>query len=73
MDRAIDMALQAESPRILPFTVRRVAASKSDEAVRTLASHLGRVSNQDQRIELMNGLNALVVQEDSTDSGEERN
>ena len=73
MDRAIDMALQAESPRILPFTVRRVAESKSDEAVRTLASHLSRVSNQDQRIELMSGLNALVIQEDSTDAGEERN
>jgi putative membrane-bound dehydrogenase-like protein len=59
MGRALEMALDAELPGLLPFTVRRVAATDNDEAVQALAARLGEAEGA-ERVELMKGLNLLV-------------
>jgi uncharacterized protein (DUF2336 family) len=59
LDRGLDMALGAELPGLLPFTVRRVAATGSDGAVEALAARLAR-AGEAERVELMKGLNLLV-------------
>ena len=60
MDRALEMALAAKLPTILPFTIKRIAAIGNEEAVRTLSSHLARVTDPQQRAELLKGLDQIV-------------
>ena len=65
MDRALELALDAELPGLLPFTVRRVAATESEQAVAVLATHLAATTDEAERIELLKGLNALVGREET--------
>jgi putative membrane-bound dehydrogenase-like protein len=60
MDRALELALEAELPTLLPYTVRRVAALDHEAAIRALSAQLGRVTDAHQRVELLKGLNQLV-------------
>jgi putative membrane-bound dehydrogenase-like protein len=60
MDRMLGLALSAELPVLVPHTVKRLTAVEDEaEAVRTLATHLGRVTDREQQAELLRGLNAL--------------
>src|SRR5690606_40085851 len=45
MDRALDLALSSKLPRTLPFTVQRIAAEDSQEALQALAQRLGAVDD----------------------------
>jgi hypothetical protein len=58
--RALRTALDSPLPDLLPFTVRRVAAMESDQAVQVLATELARASREDQQRELLQGLNRLI-------------
>ena len=60
MDRALRLALSAKLPTLLPFTVQRIAAMGSPEALRVLAFHLGEVEDPAQQQELLKGLNQIV-------------
>lgn len=60
VDRALSLAMESKIPTLLPYTVRRVAALESDEALRALSDHLGRATAQEQRVEILKGLNQLV-------------
>lgn len=60
VDRALRMALAAKLPNLLPYTVKRIAAMGTPEALRTLSHHLGEVQDPEQQRELLKGLNELV-------------
>jgi len=60
MDRALRMALNAELPNLLPYTVQRIAAVGTTEALRTLAQHLEQTEDRAQQAELLKGLNQIV-------------
>ena len=63
MERALQLGLSANLPGVLPFTVRRVAAMEGDEPVQTLAETLASTTDPLKRLELMKGLNTLIVAE----------
>jgi hypothetical protein len=60
MNRALDLAMAAKLPKQLEFTVRRVAAMDSPEAVAALARHLEKAQEKTQQQEILKGLNTLV-------------
>ena len=60
MGRALQMALAAKLPNLLPYTVRRIAAIGTPEAVRTLADALGEAQNPAQQREILKGLNEIL-------------
>ena len=59
MDRALDLALTAQLPGLLPFTIQRIAAVDSPEALQTLARALETASPEHQK-EILKGLNQIV-------------
>ena len=64
MDRTLGLALETQLPNLLPFTVRRIAATDTPEARRTLARRLGEVEDPAQQRALLDGLNLIVHGED---------
>ena len=60
MDRMLQMALAAKLPNLLPYTVQRIAAMGTPEALSTLSEHLGKVEDPTQQRELLKGLNQIV-------------
>ena len=60
LDRALQMALAAKLPNLLPYTVQRIAATGGQEARRTLAHYLGEVEDPAQQQALLKGLNQIV-------------
>ena len=58
MERAMDLALSARLPRILSFTVSRVAATGSEAAFALLSEYLGALENADQQAVILEGLDA---------------
>jgi len=67
MQRALTMAEAAKLPNILNFTVRRTAALNTPEAFAAVTSLLGKVSNDPQRLDILNGLSfALKGQRKAT-------
>ena len=62
MGRAMDLALSAKLPRILPFTVSRIAATGSDEALALLSEYLGSLENADQQAVILEGIDAWTEQ-----------
>ncbi len=60
MNKAIDMALAAKLPNLLPYTVQRIAAEGTPEALQVLARNLEKAPEKEQRQTLLEGLNALV-------------
>ena len=62
MDRALEMALTSELPVLLPHTVKRIAAMEDEDgALRTLSTHLARVTDDEQKAELLKGLNHILT------------
>jgi len=60
MDRMLQMALAAKLPNLLPYTVQRIAAMGTPEALSTLSQHLGKVEDPTQQRALLKGLNQIV-------------
>jgi hypothetical protein len=60
MTRALDLAMASKLPRILQFTVQRIAAVKTQDALRVLTDRLGRTEDSTQQRELANGINLIV-------------
>jgi putative membrane-bound dehydrogenase-like protein len=60
MSRALDLAMASKLPRMLQFTVQRIAAVKTQDALRVLTDRLGRTENAAQQRELANGINLFI-------------
>jgi putative membrane-bound dehydrogenase-like protein len=60
MPRALALAADTKLPSLFEFTVRRIAAVGSQEALRTLTDRLGRTSNAAERREIASGINRIV-------------
>ncbi|MEZ4701987.1 MAG: plastocyanin/azurin family copper-binding protein [Rhodothermales bacterium] len=60
LNRALDLAMASRLPKQLDFTVRRVAAMDSPEAVQALARHLEKAQDKEQQQFILKGLNELV-------------
>jgi len=60
MSRALTLAEGSKLPRLFPFTVRRIAAVGTQEALKTLTDRLGRSVDAAERRELASGINRIV-------------
>ncbi len=60
MARALDLALTAELPNLLPYTVRKIAALGTPQSLQVLASKLEEVPTEEQQKEILKGLNLLI-------------
>ena len=60
MPRALSLAAETKLPGFFPFTVRRIAAVGTQDALRTLTDRLGRTGTVAERPELANGINRIV-------------
>jgi len=60
MTRALTLAEGSKLPRLFQFTVRRIAAVGTQEALRTLTDRLGRTADARERRELASGINRIV-------------
>jgi putative membrane-bound dehydrogenase-like protein len=60
MTRALTLTAAAKLPRVFSFTVQRVAALKTPDALRLLAEQLARTTDPAQQIDLVNGLSQIV-------------
>ena len=60
MPRALGLAATTKLPQVFSFTVRRIAAVGSQEALKTLTDRLGRTSDAAERKELVSGINRIV-------------
>jgi hypothetical protein len=58
--RALTIALEAKLPRLFPFTVQRIAALQTQDALRVLAEQLARTTDPAQQNELVSGINLAV-------------
>ena len=54
------LAAATKLPGLFPFTVRRIAASGTQTALRTLTDRLGRTGDAAERRELVKGINQIV-------------
>jgi putative membrane-bound dehydrogenase-like protein len=63
MPRALTLASGTKLPGLFAFTVRRIAASGTQEALRALTDRLGRTGNAAERRELVKGINQIVGKE----------
>ncbi len=55
-ERALLLAQKTRLPNVLNFTVRRAAALNSPEAFASITAALGRTANDDQKLDILNGL-----------------
>jgi putative membrane-bound dehydrogenase-like protein len=60
MQRALAIAEGSKLPNILNFTVRRTAALNTPEAFAAITSMLGRMNNDPQRLDVLNGLSLAL-------------
>jgi hypothetical protein len=60
MARALSAALDSKLPRLFPFTVQRIAASGTQDALRVLTDRLGRTEDAAQQKELLSGISTIV-------------
>jgi putative membrane-bound dehydrogenase-like protein len=58
--RSLKMAESSKIPRMLQFTVRRVAAIGTPLAFGSITESLGRVSEDSQRLDILNGLSTAL-------------
>jgi len=52
-------------PRILPFTVSRIAATGTEEALSLLSGYLGTLEDADKQAVIIDGLNQFVEEAES--------
>ena len=55
--------MSSKLPRVLPFTVQRIAAVGTQDALRVLTDRLGRTEDAAQQRELANGINLIVTKQ----------
>ena len=55
--RALTAALESKFPRLFSYTVQRIAALQTQDALRLLAEQLSRTEDRAQQTELVNGIN----------------
>jgi putative membrane-bound dehydrogenase-like protein len=60
MPRALGLAAGSHLPKLFTFTVQRISAVGTDEALRVLTDRLGRTSDQAQRLDLVDGITQIV-------------
>jgi hypothetical protein len=60
MPRALTLAAATKLPGLFQFTVRRIAAVGTQEALRTLTDRLGRTVDAAERREIASGINRIV-------------
>jgi len=60
MDRSLDLALSSELPRSLSFTVQRIAADDSQEALQILSERLGQIEQQEKKQIILDAINQIV-------------
>ncbi len=63
MPRALSLAAETRLPKLFAFTVRRVAAVGTKDALRALADRLGRSESAAEQKELASGINRMVGKE----------
>jgi len=63
MSRALALAFETKLPRVLAFTVQRIAAVGTQEALLVLTERLGRTTDASHRRELAKGINQIVGQQ----------
>ena len=72
MTRALKLALQSKLPNLFPFTVQRIAAIGTQEALLVLTERLGRTEDAAQQKALLNGITKIVNKPDSVSGNEPR-
>jgi hypothetical protein len=60
MSRALGAASESRLPRLFAFTVRRIAAIGTQDALRVLTDRLGRTEDPARQQELLGGINTIV-------------
>ena len=60
MERALTLAMASKLPKMFSFTVQRIAAVATQDALRVLADRLARTSDPAAQAELVNGLTQIV-------------
>jgi len=60
MPRALTLAAGTKLPGVFPFTVRRIAAVGTQDALRALTDRLGRTAGAIERRELAAGISRIV-------------
>jgi hypothetical protein len=60
MSRALNAAFDSKLPRLFAFTVQRIAAIGTQEALRVLTDRLGRTADPAQQKELLSGISKIV-------------
>ena len=60
MPRALALAAGSQLPRLFTFTVQRISAVGTDDALRVLTDRLGRTTDQAQRLDLVDGITQIV-------------
>jgi putative membrane-bound dehydrogenase-like protein len=60
MARAMALGLEAKLPRLFSFTVQRIAAIRTQDALRVLTDRLGRTEDPAQQSELLEGISQIV-------------
>ena len=60
MHRALELAAETALPDLFAFTVQRIGAVGTDDALRVLTDRLGRTSDQAQRLDLVDGITQIV-------------
>ncbi len=60
MPRALELASQSKLPKLFTFTVQRISAIGTDDALRVLTDRLGRTTDRTQRLDLVEGISQIV-------------
>src|SRR5262245_41891902 len=60
MPRALGMAADSKLPKLFSFTVQRIAAVGTQDALRVLSDRLGRTEDAAQQRDLVDGINQIV-------------
>lgn len=60
MGKSLELALTAKLPNLLTYTVQRIAAEDTPEALQVLARYLEKAPSQETQREVLKGLNLLV-------------
>jgi hypothetical protein len=58
--RALALAEDSRLPRIFPFMVQRIAALRSQDALRVLSEGLARTTDAGRQAELLQGISQIV-------------
>jgi hypothetical protein len=60
MNRALDLASQSKLPKLFSFTVQRIAAVGTQNALRVLSDRLGQTEDKARQRELADGIDRIV-------------